>query len=159
MLASLAATGMLLVFAMSTVLCMSGLPLLGSLSSGNSVSTSVISFPLSPHPTYMMTSASLHFASWCCITVLPLPKGPGTPAVPPLATGKKVSTTRWPVTSGSFDPIFSLYGDAFLTDLVCIIFTSAMPSLCSTFAIQSLTVNLPPLMLLSFPLTPKGAIM
>src|SRR5699024_11559170 len=32
-----------------------------------------------------------HFASWCWITVLPLPKGPGTAATPPLAMGKKVS--------------------------------------------------------------------
>ena len=32
----------------------------------------------------------------CCITVLPEPKGPGMAAVPPLATGKNVSTIRCP---------------------------------------------------------------
>ena len=51
MLASLAATGMLEVFATSMVLSMSGLFDLGSSSSGKVARTSVISLPLSPHPT------------------------------------------------------------------------------------------------------------
>ena len=45
-------------------------------------------------------SASDHLASWCCTTVLPAPKGPGMAAQPPLPTGKSVSMTLWPVTSG-----------------------------------------------------------
>ncbi len=62
MLASLAATGMLLVLATSMVRSMRGLPDFGSLSSGNSFSTSAISFPLSPHPTYTTTSLSAYLA-------------------------------------------------------------------------------------------------
>ena len=49
--ASRAATGMFDVFTTRTVRSMSGPPVRGSMSSGNSVSTSVISFPRSPHPT------------------------------------------------------------------------------------------------------------
>ncbi len=100
MLASLAATGMLEVFAISTVLSIRGLLFLGSSSSGNVVRTSVISFPLSPHPTYTTTSASDHFARLCWVTVLPLPKGPGMHAEPPLAMGKKASMTLCPVIRG-----------------------------------------------------------
>ena len=49
--ASRAATGMLEVLAISTVRSMSGRPDFGSVSSGNSSSTSVISLPRSPQPT------------------------------------------------------------------------------------------------------------
>ena len=45
-------------------------------------------------------STSDHLASWCCTTVLPEPKGPGTAAVPPLAMGKSVSMMRWPLFMG-----------------------------------------------------------
>ena len=104
--ASLAATGMLEVLAISTVRFMSGSPDFGSTSSGNSINTSVISFPRSPQPMYTTMSASAHLASWCCTTVLPLPKGPGMHATPPFATGKNMSITLWPVvmawTGGSF---------------------------------------------------------
>jgi len=45
------------VFTTRTVLSMRGLPVDGSVSFGKSASTSVISFPRSPHPTKTMTSA------------------------------------------------------------------------------------------------------
>ena len=48
--ASRAATGMSEVLAMSTVRFMSGRPVRGSFSSGNSIKTSVISLPRSPQP-------------------------------------------------------------------------------------------------------------
>jgi hypothetical protein len=51
MLASRAATGMLLVFAMMTVRSRSGEPVRGSVSVGNSSSISVSSLPRSPHAT------------------------------------------------------------------------------------------------------------
>ncbi len=41
-------------------------------------------------------------------THLPDPKGPGIVAVPPLATGKKVSITLCPLTKGSLGVSFSL---------------------------------------------------
>ena len=47
-----------------------------------------------------MMSASHHLASWCWVIVLPVPKPPGMAAVPPLAMGNMVSSTRWPVISG-----------------------------------------------------------
>ena len=65
----------------------------GSISSGNDDNTSHISFPLSPQPMYTIISLSAHLASCCCVTVFPLPKGPGIAAEPPLATGKNVSST------------------------------------------------------------------
>ena len=49
---------------------------------------------------YTTMSAVAHLASWCCTIVLPLPNGPGTAAVPPLAMGNITSITRCPVTSG-----------------------------------------------------------
>src|SRR5574338_997045 len=115
MLASLAATGMLLVFATSTVLSMSGLPVLGSLRCGNSTRTSVISFPRSPHPMYTTTCESAHFAIWCNVTVLPVPNAPGIDPVPPFAIGKNVSITRWPVNNGIVGSYLLLYGLGFLT--------------------------------------------
>ena len=48
-----------------------------------------------------MTSASHHFASVSCSTVLPVPKPPGIAACPPRATGKSVSRMRCPVIIGS----------------------------------------------------------
>ena len=48
-----------------------------------------------------MTSASHHFASVSCSTVLPVPKPPGIAAWPPRATGNSVSRMRWPVIIGS----------------------------------------------------------
>ena len=101
MLASRAATGMLDVLAMRTVRCISGFLEYGSSSDGNSSSTWVISLPRSPHPMYTTTLASLHLASWCCVTVLPVPNPPGIAATPPLEMGKSPSMTLCPVTSGS----------------------------------------------------------
>ena len=91
-----------------TIEFMSGSPDRGSVSSGNSMSTSVISFPRSPQPMKMTISASAHFASWCWMTVFPAPNGPGTHAVPPLPIGKNASITRCPVTSGSSGVSLSL---------------------------------------------------
>ena len=42
-----------------------GKPVFGSLSSGNSFNKSVISLPLSPQPTKIITSASDDLAYWC----------------------------------------------------------------------------------------------
>ena len=106
--ASLAATGISDVFAINTVLSIRDCPVFGSFNSGNSLRTSVISFPRSPQPIYTTMSASAHFANWCCITVFPLPKGPGTAATPPLAIGNRVSITLCPVISGLFGAFFSL---------------------------------------------------
>ena len=61
--ASRAATGMSEVLAMSTVRFIRVSPVRGSCSSGNSISTSVISLPRSPQPTYTIMSASAHLAS------------------------------------------------------------------------------------------------
>ena len=55
-------------------------------------------------------STSDHLASWCCTTVLPEPKGPGTAAVPPLAMGNSVSMMRWPLFIGRAGVYFWLYG-------------------------------------------------
>jgi V/A-type H+-transporting ATPase subunit I len=63
--ASLAATGISDVFAISTVLFIRDSPVFGSFNSGNSIRTSVISLPRSPQPIYTTMSASAHFASWC----------------------------------------------------------------------------------------------
>jgi len=82
------------VLATRMVRFMSGSPERGSVSSGNSMSTSVISFPRSPQPMNTTISASAHFASWCWMTVFPAPKGPGTHAVPPFPIGKNASMTR-----------------------------------------------------------------
>ena len=49
----------------------------------------------------MLTSSPLPMRTGVSpATHLPDPKGPGIAAVPPLATGKNVSMTRWPVISG-----------------------------------------------------------
>lgn len=98
--ASRPATGMLEVFTTITVRLMSGRPVRGSSRRGNSSSTSAISLPRSPQPTYTMTSAAPNFAMDCSSTVFPVPKPPGTMAVPPSATGKSTSRMRWPVRKG-----------------------------------------------------------
>ena len=90
---------------MRMVRSMSDLPVRGSWIFGNSVSTSVISLPRSPHPMYTMMSASHHLASACWVIVLPVPKPPGMAAVPPRDRGKNTSITRCPVTRGSSMPI------------------------------------------------------
>src|SRR5919198_5017318 len=113
--ASLAATGILLVFATSTVLSMSGRPDRGSIRWGNSTSTSVISLPRSPHPMYTTTLESAHFAIWCNVTVFPVPKPPGIAPVPPFAIGKYVSITRCPVINGTDGSYLSVYGRGLLT--------------------------------------------
>lgn len=51
--------------------------------SGKSLSTSDISFPLSPHPTYIITSEFENLDKLCEMTVLPQPKAPGIAVVPP----------------------------------------------------------------------------
>ena len=86
---------------MITVRSASGRPVRGSSSCGNSSSTSAISLPRSPQPTYTITSASHHLASASCSTVLPVPKPPGSAARPPRATGNSVSRMRWPVIIGA----------------------------------------------------------
>ena len=98
--ASLAATGIFEVFAISTVRSVRGLSVRGSIRPENSSSTCVISFPRSPQPMYMIISASHHFASWCCVMVFPVPKPPGIAAVPPFAMGSMVSIIRCPVIRG-----------------------------------------------------------
>src|SRR5699024_5125301 len=86
-----------------------------------------------------------HFASWCWITVLPLPKGPGTAATPPLAIGKNVSMTRWPVTRGISGGSFFWYGRPRRTGHFCISVSSLSPSAVSRTATVSSTVNSPDL--------------
>ena len=99
--ASRAATGMEEVLQMMMVRSIRERPVRGSVSSGNSVSTSTTSPARSPQAATMTMSTSAFLASMCCSTVLPAPKGPGTQKVPPLATGRKVSTQRSWVTSVS----------------------------------------------------------
>jgi len=48
-----------------------------------------------------MTSALQPLASASSSTVLPVPKPPGMAALPPCATGNRLSRMRWPVTSGA----------------------------------------------------------
>ena len=91
---------MLEVFAMRIVRSIKERPVLGSIKVGNSVRTSVISFPRSPQPMYTIRSASHHFAIACCVIVFPVPNPPGIAAVPPFERGKNTSITRCPVTRG-----------------------------------------------------------
>ncbi|OPZ76931.1 MAG: hypothetical protein BWY79_01391 [Actinobacteria bacterium ADurb.Bin444] len=98
--ASRAATGMFDVFTTNTVRSMIDRPVCGSTSCGNSLSTSAISLPRSPQPTYTTTSAAACRASDCSITVLPVPNPPGTETEPPSVMGKKKSKTRCPVMKG-----------------------------------------------------------
>ena len=132
------------VFAIRTVRFINDSPVLGSFNSGNSIKTSVISFPRSPQPIYTTISASAHFASWCCTTVFPLPKGPGTAATPPFEIGNNVSITLCPVSKGASGTNFSLYGRPFLTGHFCIMvmLTSSPLSFFTTHTVSS-TVKLP----------------
>ena len=54
---------LIFIYYFKNILSISDLPEWGSISSGNSYKTSVISFPRSPQPMYTTTSASAHFAS------------------------------------------------------------------------------------------------
>ena len=69
-------------------------------------------------------STSDHLASWCCTTVLPEPKGPGTAAVPPLAMGNMVSITRWPDCSGAEGVNFLRKGRPTRTGHFCVMVSS-----------------------------------
>ena len=106
------------------------------------MSTSVISFPRSPQPTYTMMSAFDHLERVCCTTVFPLPNGPGTAAVPPIATGKRTSRIRWPVTNSSVGSSLRFAGRGMRTGQVCIIRSSRPPR---SRATTSVTVTSPPL--------------
>ncbi len=140
MLASLAETGMLLTLATMTVRSMSLRPLLGSSSSGKWATTSAISFPRSPQPMSMMISASDHLLICWRATVFPVPKPPGMAAAPPLATGKKVSMTLWPVIRGCSRGSLSFIGRPNLTGQVCIIFRGTTPPGVSSSPTTSSTV-------------------
>lgn len=65
-------------------------------------STSVISFPRSPHQHKQLL---LHLPIYVGVVllVLPEPNGPGIAAVPPLVTAKKVSIILCPVIKGFTD--------------------------------------------------------
>src|SRR3989304_3602726 len=108
--ASLAATGMLDVLTTMTVRRLNGRPDVGSLRSGKSDNISDISLPRSPQPTYTTMSLLENLAMLCSTTVLPVPKPPGTMAVPPSATGRSVSKTLWPVMNGTEGGSFVLKG-------------------------------------------------
>src|SRR5665811_1532330 len=121
--ASLAATGMLEVFAIMMVLWINGRFVRGSTNAGNSVSTSVISLPRSPQPIYTTICVSAHFASVCSETVFPVPNPPGIMAVPPFVTGNMLSKMRCPVSSGDVASSFFTYGLPIRTGHFCIIVT------------------------------------
>lgn len=76
------------------------LPLTGMVSSGKSLNTSAISFPLSPQPTYTITSEFEYLDRAYEIHVFPHPKAPGIAHVPPNTDGKSASSTLYPVKSG-----------------------------------------------------------
>ncbi len=102
-------------------------------------------------------STSDHFASWCCTTVLPEPKGPGTAAVPPLAMGKSVSMMRWPEFMGRAGTNFLVYGRWIRTGQRCTMVRGCSPLSVLTLAITSSTVYSPFLMTqVTAPLTPFG---
>ena len=94
--ASRAATGMLEVLATRQVRFMMpiSLPFSSVFSSGNSYSTSAISLPRSPQPTYTMQFVLAYFDSAWLMTVLPQPNAPGMQHVPPSTDGNSVSITR-----------------------------------------------------------------
>ena len=72
----------------------------------------------------MMASELEYLDSACEMHVLPQPKAPGMAQVPPSTDGKKVSMTRWPVTSARLPASFSRTGRALRTGQKC-----DMPSL------------------------------
>ena len=103
-----------------------------------------------------MIWASDHLASWCWTTVLPLPNGPGTQAVPPLASGKNMSMTRCPVTSGSSGMTRSATGRWRRMDHVWNIGRSFVPSAVAIRATMSATPKLPALISTTLPAQPSG---
>ena len=155
--ASRAATGMSEVLAISTVRSISGRPVLGSVSAGNSLSTSVISLPRSPQPMYTTTSASAHLASWCWVTVLPLPNGPGIAATPPFASGNRQSITRCPVMSGRSGASFLPTGRALRTGQAWHIASVCTPPSPCMVQTGSSTVYWPARISCTTPQTPGGA--
>ena len=104
-LASLAATGILLVFTITTVLLNKGVPST-FFKLENSPNTVATSLPLSPTRIKTTMSTTEFFAKDCKNIVLPVPKPPEITAVPPNVIGNRVSTTRWPVTNEVFVLIF-----------------------------------------------------
>ena len=88
------------VFAIKIVRSIKLRPVAGSINSGNSFRTAVISFPRSPQPIYTIISASHHLAIACWVMVFPVPNPPGMATVPPFASGKSVSIIRCPVIKG-----------------------------------------------------------
>ena len=90
------------VFAISTVRSISGAPVRGSVELGE-----LARAPRSSRCRARRSRRrrrrrrSANFARACSSTVLPVPKPPGMIALPPRATGKSRSRTRWPVTSGT----------------------------------------------------------
>ena len=71
--------------------------------------------------------------------VFPVPNPPATAATPPRAIGKKVSTTRCPVTSGRFIASRPTAGRGLLAGQRCSIVNSRFPASVSTIAITSRT--------------------
>ena len=89
-------------------------------------------------------SALLHFASWCCNIVFPVPNPPGIIAVPPFDIGNTESITLCPVVNNWLTGSLFLYGLPFLTGHFWYIQISfIVPSSVSTFAIISFTVYSP----------------
>jgi hypothetical protein len=103
-----------------------------------------------------MTLLSAHFASCCWVTVFPLPNGPGIAAVPPLATGKKVSNTRCPVSNGDSGGNFLKTGLGVLTIHQLDNPTGDFPFVVFISATFSFTVYLPSLISDNLPLTQKA---
>jgi len=93
-------------------------------SSGKSDSTSAISLPRSPQPTYTMHCVLEYLESACEMQVLPQPKAPGMAQVPPSTEGKRTSSTRWPVMSASRPGSFSATGRGLRTGHLCAMVTS-----------------------------------
>ena len=116
-------------------------------SSGNSYSTSAISFPRSPHPTYTMQFVFAYFDSACEITVFPHPNAPGMQHVPPSTDGNSVSMMRWPVISGWFPGSFSITGRELRTghkwDIVSLLTTPVVSSRTSSNVSFRVSSSLP----------------
>jgi len=75
----------------------------------------------------MMPSLLLNLESACEITVLPQPKAPGIAQVPPRTAGKRPSSTRWPVSSGSLASSLALEGRGARTGQSCSIENAFAP--------------------------------
>merc|ERR1712070_226010 len=89
------------------------------ISSGKSFTTSAISLPRSPQPTYTTASLLENFDRDWEITVLPQPNAPGTAQVPPSTEGNTASSTRCPVIRGLFAASFSATGRGDRTGQSC----------------------------------------